>query len=148
VKPDFAIEIIQKLRDRQYEAYLVGGCVRDMVMGLEPADYDIATSARPEQIMSMFSRTEAIGAQFGVVLVIHHGIRSKSPRFVRMKPTSTAAVPPALSSPMQRQTCCARISRSTACCMTPSRNLSSTTCRPEGYRARIRARHRRPRQEI
>jgi len=73
VKPDFAIEIIQKLRDRQYEAYLVGGCVRDMVMGLEPADYDIATSARPEQIMSMFSRTEAIGAQFGVVLVIHHG---------------------------------------------------------------------------
>jgi poly(A) polymerase len=73
MKPDSAIEIIQKLRDRQYEAYLVGGCVRDMVMGLEPADYDIATSARPEEIMEMFPRTEAIGAQFGVVLVIHHG---------------------------------------------------------------------------
>src|SRR5678815_3354398 len=73
MKPDSAIEIIRKLRDREYEAYLVGGCVRDMVMGLEPADYDIATSARPEQIMRMFSRTEAIGAQFGVVLVIHHG---------------------------------------------------------------------------
>jgi poly(A) polymerase len=73
MKPDSAIEIIQKLRDRRYEAYLVGGCVRDMVMGLEPADYDIATSARPEEIMKMFPRTEAIGVQFGVVLVIHHG---------------------------------------------------------------------------
>src|SRR5712671_1572316 len=73
MKPDSAIEIIQKLRDARYEAYLVGGCVRDMVMGLEPADYDIATSAHPEQIMKLFPRTEAIGAQFGVVLVIHHG---------------------------------------------------------------------------
>jgi poly(A) polymerase len=73
MKPDSAIEIIQTLRDRQYEAYLVGGCVRDMVMGLEPADYDIATSAHPEEIMKLFPRTEAIGAQFGVVLVIHQG---------------------------------------------------------------------------
>jgi len=73
MKPDSAIEIIQKLRAAQFEAYLVGGCVRDMVMGLEPADYDIATSAHPEQIMKLFPRTEAIGAQFGVVLVIHHG---------------------------------------------------------------------------
>jgi poly(A) polymerase len=73
MKPDSAIEIIQKLRHKQYEAYLVGGSVRDMVMGIEPADYDIATSARPEEIMKMFPRTEAIGAQFGVVLVIHRG---------------------------------------------------------------------------
>jgi poly(A) polymerase len=73
MKPDSAIEIIQELRGKRYEAYLVGGCVRDMVMGIEPADYDIATSARPEEIMEMFPRTEAIGAQFGVVLVIHRG---------------------------------------------------------------------------
>jgi len=73
MKPDSAIEIIRKLRDARFEAYLVGGCVRDMVMGLEPADYDIATSARPEEIMKLFPRTEPIGAQFGVVLVIHHG---------------------------------------------------------------------------
>src|SRR4029077_16995827 len=44
-----------------------------MVMGLEPADYDIATSAKPEEIISIFPRTEPIGAQFGVVLVIHRG---------------------------------------------------------------------------
>src|SRR5438552_3767772 len=56
-----------------HEAYLVGGCVRDMVMGLEPADYDIATSARPEEIVKIFPRTESIGAQFGVILVIYRG---------------------------------------------------------------------------
>src|SRR5215469_2279100 len=73
MKPDFAIDIIRELRRHGHEAYLVGGCVRDMVMGLEPADYDIATSAHPEQIIKIFPRTESIGAQFGVVLVIHRG---------------------------------------------------------------------------
>ena len=73
MKPDSAIEIIQELRRRGHEAYLVGGCVRDMVMAMEPADYDIATSARPEQITRIFPRTESIGAQFGVVLVIYRG---------------------------------------------------------------------------
>src|SRR5437870_12456711 len=73
MKPDAAIAIIKELRQQGYEAYLVGGCVRDMVLGLEPADYDIATSARPEQVVEMFPRTETIGAKFGVVLVIQHG---------------------------------------------------------------------------
>ena len=73
MKPDSAVEIIQKLRQHGHEAYLVGGCVRDMVLGIEPSDYDIATSAHPEQVVSIFRRTEAIGAQFGVVLVIYHG---------------------------------------------------------------------------
>jgi len=73
MKPDSAIEIVRELRKRGHEAYLVGGCVRDMVMKIEPADYDIATSARPEEIVEIFPRTESIGAQFGVVLVIFHG---------------------------------------------------------------------------
>jgi len=73
VKPDSAIDIIRELRKRGHEAYLVGGCVRDMVMGIEPADYDIATSARPEEIVKIFPRTESIGAQFGVILVIYRG---------------------------------------------------------------------------
>jgi poly(A) polymerase len=73
VKPDSAIEIIRELRNRGHEAYLVGGCVRDMVMQIEPSDYDIATSATPEQIMKIFPHTEPIGAQFGVVLVILRG---------------------------------------------------------------------------
>jgi tRNA nucleotidyltransferase/poly(A) polymerase len=73
MKPDWAFEIIQKLRSNGFEAYLVGGCVRDMVMHIEPADYDIATSARPEDIIRLFPRTESVGAQYGVVLVIHRG---------------------------------------------------------------------------
>src|SRR2546426_1132656 len=73
MKPDSATEIVQELRSQGHEAYLVGGCVRDMVMGIEPADYDIATSALPEQITKIFPRTESIGAQFGVVLVIYKG---------------------------------------------------------------------------
>jgi len=73
MKPDSAVEIVQKLRQNGHEAYLVGGCVRDMVLGIEPSDYDIATSAHPEQVIRIFPRTEAIGAQFGVVLVIYRG---------------------------------------------------------------------------
>src|SRR5947199_3246070 len=73
MKPDSAIEIVRELRSRGHEAYLVGGCVRDMVMAIEPADYDIATSARPEEIVEIFPRTGSIGAQFGVILVIYRG---------------------------------------------------------------------------
>ncbi len=68
-----ACEIVRTLRDRGYEAYFVGGCVRDMVMGIEPADYDIATAAHPGQVMEIFPRTEPIGEKFGVVMVIHRG---------------------------------------------------------------------------
>jgi len=73
MKPHAPIDIIRELRRLGHEAYLVGGCVRDMVMGIEPADYDIATSARPEEIVKIFPRTESIGAQFGVILVIYRG---------------------------------------------------------------------------
>jgi poly(A) polymerase len=73
VKPDSAIEIICRLRENGHEAYLVGGCVRDMVMNIEPSDYDIATSAPPDVIMKIFPHTEPIGAKFGVVLVIIRG---------------------------------------------------------------------------
>jgi len=74
MKPAYAAEIVKILREEGFEAYFVGGCVRDMVMEIEPADYDIATSARPEEVIGLFPRTEPIGAKFGVVLVIHHGV--------------------------------------------------------------------------
>jgi poly(A) polymerase len=64
-----AISIIQTLRQQSFQAYLVGGCVRDLLLKREPADYDIATSATPEQVMDIFPDTYAVGAQFGVVLV-------------------------------------------------------------------------------
>lgn len=68
-----AVEIVQKLRQAGHEALFAGGCVRDMLMGNEPADYDIATSASPEEVMKLFRRTVAVGVQFGVVLVLFRG---------------------------------------------------------------------------
>src|SRR5580704_9324015 len=66
---DFAISIVRTLREHDHKAYLVGGCVRDLLLGREPADYDVATSATPDEVMRIFPETYAVGAQFGVVLV-------------------------------------------------------------------------------
>jgi tRNA nucleotidyltransferase/poly(A) polymerase len=68
----FALEVVVKLRAAGYEALWAGGCVRDHLLGLTPKDYDVATSARPEQIRALFGRrrTLEIGAAFGVVTVL------------------------------------------------------------------------------
>jgi poly(A) polymerase len=63
------VNIVSSLRDRGYHAYLVGGCVRDLLLGREPADYDVSTDATPAEVMKIFPETYAVGAQFGVVLV-------------------------------------------------------------------------------
>ena len=69
--PQFAAacRILAALRDAGYESYLAGGCVRDLLLGREPTDYDVATSATPDVVLRMFPRTFAVGAHFGVVLV-------------------------------------------------------------------------------
>ena len=64
-----AIEIIDLLHAGGYQAYLVGGCVRDRLLGRPPQDYDVATDARPDQILEQFPRAQRVGAHFGVVLV-------------------------------------------------------------------------------
>ena len=64
-----AVHIVRSLRARGHQAYLVGGCVRDLLLGREPADYDVSTDATPAQVMKIFPRTYAVGAQFGVILV-------------------------------------------------------------------------------
>ena len=66
---DFAISIIRTLRERGHQAYLCGGCVRDLLLVREPADYDVATDATPDEVMSIFPESYGVGAQFGVVLV-------------------------------------------------------------------------------
>jgi poly(A) polymerase len=66
---EFSISIVKSLREHGFQAYLAGGCVRDLLLQREPADYDVATSATPEQVMNIFPETYAVGAQFGVVLV-------------------------------------------------------------------------------
>jgi poly(A) polymerase len=64
-----ALEIAGALRDRGHQAYLVGGCVRDRLLGIEPKDYDISTDAPPDLVASYFPGSELVGAHFGVVLV-------------------------------------------------------------------------------
>jgi poly(A) polymerase len=61
--------IIQKLRDSGHEARLVGGCVRDLLLGSKPKDYDVSTNARPDRILDLFPNSGQAGAHFGVVLV-------------------------------------------------------------------------------
>ncbi|MGZ8424563.1 MAG: CCA tRNA nucleotidyltransferase [Candidatus Binatia bacterium] len=68
-----AISIVQRLRTEGYECLLAGGCVRDMLLAKEPQDYDIATSARPEDIQRIFPNTIPVGAQFGVIVVMLEG---------------------------------------------------------------------------
>jgi len=67
---DFALDVVRKLQGAGFEALWAGGCVRDELLGLIPADYDVATSARPEQLRPLFKRRNEIGASFGVVQVI------------------------------------------------------------------------------
>src|SRR5215510_14250975 len=65
-----ATEVLTTLRQRGYSAYFVGGCVRDLLLGCEPADYDVATNGTPDTALRIFPESIAVGAQFGVVLVI------------------------------------------------------------------------------
>ncbi|MGA7755905.1 MAG: CCA tRNA nucleotidyltransferase [Candidatus Sulfotelmatobacter sp.] len=64
-----AASVVQTVRRSGFQAYLVGGCVRDLLLGREPKDYDVATDATSAQVMGLFPETYAVGAQFGVVLV-------------------------------------------------------------------------------
>jgi len=69
-----AMAIVRTLRGKGHTAYFAGGCVRDALLGAEPVDFDIATSARPEQVQTLFRQTAAVGASFGVVLVREQGV--------------------------------------------------------------------------
>ena len=69
----YARRVVERLQEAGHVAYYAGGCVRDRLMGVEPHDYDIATSARPEQVQALFDRTFAVGAHFGVVVVLYGG---------------------------------------------------------------------------
>jgi len=68
----FAIDVVERLRKAGFEAFWAGGCVRDELLGRIPADYDVATSAKPEEVREVFGRrrTLAVGAAFGVITVL------------------------------------------------------------------------------
>ena len=66
--PD-ALDAVERLQDRGYEAYLVGGCIRDMLLGNSPKDFDVATNATPEEVRGLFRRSRIVGRRFKIVHV-------------------------------------------------------------------------------
>ena len=76
--PAYVLKTLQILNAAGYEAYVVGGAVRDLLLGLEPGDYDITTSGRPEQVAAVlraagYSLAEKLGENFGVVVAVTEG---------------------------------------------------------------------------
>src|SRR5437773_11921769 len=72
---EMANSICETLRRNGYQALLVGGCVRDLLLGREPADYDVTTNAKPEEVVKLFPESVAVGAQFGVILIPRDGLK-------------------------------------------------------------------------
>ena len=86
-----ALKIVKKLNKKGYEGYLVGGCIRDLLLGLEPKDFDIATNATPEQIQKLFKRSRIIGRRFKLVHIMFSArkfIEVATFRSSRSNPTS------------------------------------------------------------
>src|SRR5271167_1722710 len=67
---EFAIDVVRRLQEAGHEALWAGGCVRDELLGRVPKDFDVASSARPEEVRRLFHRTIAVGAAFGVIEVL------------------------------------------------------------------------------
>src|SRR6266850_421629 len=70
---ELADQICATLRRSGHQAYLVGGCVRDILLDRDPSDYDISTDARPERVQELFPRSLGVGAKFGVILIVEDG---------------------------------------------------------------------------
>jgi poly(A) polymerase len=66
-----ALNVVRTLQDAGYEAYVVGGAVRDLLLGLRPKDFDVATDATPEEVKSLFRRAFIIGRRFRIVHVVY-----------------------------------------------------------------------------
>jgi tRNA nucleotidyltransferase/poly(A) polymerase len=76
-----AIRVVRHLRRNGFEALLAGGCVRDMLLGQRPKDFDVATNALPKNVMQLFHRTLKVGARFGVVIVLTDGRQTEVATF-------------------------------------------------------------------
>lgn len=72
---ELATDICRKLHAAGFQAYLVGGCVRDLLLGREPEDYDVATDAHPARVQELFPSSVDVGARFGVILVVANGVQ-------------------------------------------------------------------------
>ena len=67
--PSFVLEVIKKLQQYDFQAYMVGGCIRDLLLNIQPKDFDIATNAHPDQVTAIFKNSRIIGRRFKIVHV-------------------------------------------------------------------------------
>ena len=112
-----AREVAARLRESGHIAYFAGGCVRDMVRGLIPKDYDIATDARPEAVQGLFPHTFAVGAHFGVIIVLENGFQFEVATFRSDDEYIDGRHPSAVHFPRLKKTRDVAISPSTECFM-------------------------------
>ena len=110
-----ALQIVRRLVDAGFRAVFAGGCVRDRLLGVKPKDYDIATDARPEVVQSLFDNTVAVGAKFGVIMVILDGDPFEVATFRADAPTSMGAGRRRCASARSRKTRSAATSLSAGC---------------------------------
>ncbi len=75
-----AENICRRLRESGHQAFLVGGCVRDILLEREPADYDVSTDATPDRVQQLFPHSLAVGAQFGVIIILEDSREAESPQ--------------------------------------------------------------------
>jgi len=90
---DKAIKIVTRLRNKGFEALFAGGCVRDMLLGHMPKDFDIATSAKPDEVRALFPKTFAVGESFGVIIVVEGGEHFEVATFRKDSETSDGRRP-------------------------------------------------------
>jgi poly(A) polymerase len=86
IDPD-AAKVVQRLRDNDHLAYLVGGCVRDLLLGLRPKDFDVVTSATPNEIKRLFRNCRIIGRRFRLAHIFY------GPKIIETAATTSSARP-------------------------------------------------------
>lgn len=79
-----AVEVVKTIHKAGYEVYLVGGCVRDLLLGLKPKDFDVVTDARPEKLRRLFKKSRLIGRRFRLVHVIFYGKTARDNSFIEV----------------------------------------------------------------
>src|SRR6266496_39697 len=110
-----AREIVARLRENGYIAYFAGGCVRDSLRGQAPKDFDIATDAKPEGVQKLFPRTYAVGAHFGVILVVENDFQFEVATFRSDEAYIDGRHPAQCTFHLLKKTRNAVISQSTGC---------------------------------
>ena len=92
-----AVELIRQLRNAGHRAFLVGGCVRDLLLGIAPKDMDVATDATPDRLLELFPDAQKVGAHFGVMLVCRGESQVEIATFRSEHSTRTKSSPSAVT---------------------------------------------------